>query len=593
MADDECFMREALAEARLAADLGEVPIGAVVVHEGEIIARAHNLREVKDDPSAHAEFSALLAAARALGRWRLSGCTVYVTLEPCTMCAGLMVNARVDRCVYGAPDPKGGALGTLFDLSSDPRLNHSFEVVPGVLREECASLLRSFFADLRARRSAEAPSTGLSHESEHLRKRDEARSVPRPPAPTQRRAAPRAPHVLLAIDSFKGSLTSERAERSVAEGIRRAAPDAHISCMPLADGGEGTVLAMDAVLDGELVEARVDDPFGDEVAASYLLTSDGVAVMEMASAAGIAFSERTHDAALRASSAGVGQLLLDAVEAGARTVYLGLGGSATSDGGAGLLTSLGARLLDGDGRPIAPGLAGLGSLASVDLAPALERLEGVELIAWTDVDNPLVGRRGAVRVFGPQKGLADLPTPRGDRPTLFDQLDAWMAGFATQLDRARTAWDETHPGSRARRFRFVAGVPGAGSAGGLGAAMLALGARLTSGATAMLDLLDFDELAREADLVITGEGMIDGQSARGKAPVAVASRAKRLGRPVIAVVGGRSYDLDPVYDAGVDLVLPILREPMGIDRAMRPDEAHRNLVCAGEAAIRAHLLSRG
>ena len=150
MADvDEQYMRLALAEAALAAEEGEVPIGAVVVCDGQVVAKAHNRRETDADPSAHAEFRAMVDAAHALGRWRLSGCTVYVTLEPCLMCAGLMVNARIDRCVYGATDPKGGALGTLFDVSDDPRLNHSFRVTPGVLADECASLLREFF---RARR---------------------------------------------------------------------------------------------------------------------------------------------------------------------------------------------------------------------------------------------------------------------------------------------------------------------------------------------------------------------------------------------------------------------------------------------------------
>ena len=147
--DDEMYMRLALDEAALAAEEGEVPIGAVVVCEGRVVARAHNRRETDADPSAHAEFSAMVEASRALGRWRLTGCTVYVTLEPCLMCAGLMVNARIDRCVYGAPDPKGGALGTLYDVSADPRLNHAFEVRAGVLADESAELLRSFF---RARR---------------------------------------------------------------------------------------------------------------------------------------------------------------------------------------------------------------------------------------------------------------------------------------------------------------------------------------------------------------------------------------------------------------------------------------------------------
>ena len=145
MQNDEQYMQTALEEARIAASEGEVPIGAVVVCDGVVIARAHNRRENDADPSAHAEFRAMLEASRALGRWRLTGCTVYVTLEPCLMCAGLMVNARIDRCVYGAADPKGGALGTLFDVSNDPRLNHTFRVTPGVCADECAQVLRDFF----------------------------------------------------------------------------------------------------------------------------------------------------------------------------------------------------------------------------------------------------------------------------------------------------------------------------------------------------------------------------------------------------------------------------------------------------------------
>lgn len=157
---DEHFMRLALEQAELAAQIGEVPIGAVVVCDGEVVAAAHNRRETDADPSAHAEFSALIAAARRLGRWRLTGCTAYVTLEPCLMCAGLMVNARIDRCVYGAPDPKGGALGTLYDVSRDPRLNHAFEVAAGVLQDECAELLHTFFRRRRAEaRAAKAART--------------------------------------------------------------------------------------------------------------------------------------------------------------------------------------------------------------------------------------------------------------------------------------------------------------------------------------------------------------------------------------------------------------------------------------------------
>ena len=163
--DDEKFMDLALEEATRAAELGEVPIGAVVVHDGEVIARAGNRRETDADPAAHAEFSALMRASRVLGRWRLTGCTVYVTLEPCLMCAGLMVNSRIDRCVFGAPDPKGGAVGTLYDVSHDARLNHEFEVEGGVLEAECAEVLRAFFKRRRAEAKAAKLAARVAQES--------------------------------------------------------------------------------------------------------------------------------------------------------------------------------------------------------------------------------------------------------------------------------------------------------------------------------------------------------------------------------------------------------------------------------------------
>ena len=163
--DDEKFMALALEEAARAAELGEVPIGAVVVHDGEVIARAGNRRETDADPAAHAEFSALMRASRVLGRWRLTGCTVYVTLEPCLMCAGLMVNSRIDRCVFGAPDPKGGAVGTLYDVSHDARLNHEFEVEGVVLEAECAEVLRAFFKRRRAEAKAAKLAARVAQES--------------------------------------------------------------------------------------------------------------------------------------------------------------------------------------------------------------------------------------------------------------------------------------------------------------------------------------------------------------------------------------------------------------------------------------------
>lgn len=668
---DERFMREALVEAHAAAAEGEVPIGAVVVYEGEIIARAHNRRELDEDPSAHAEFSAMVAAARALGRWRLTGCTVYVTLEPCVMCAGLMVNARVTRCVYGAADPKAGALGSLYQLNADRRLNHAFEVTAGVLSNECAGVLKAFFAELRG--EGRANDAHDSKRDEALRSRngsmltqcrgrdaadatapraegahaaagdvgclaadgatglaaDDARAAAHPGSASRATDGARAaallgpsPRVLLAIDSFKGSATSAQAEAWVTEGILHACPNARVKAMPIGDGGEGTGEALAASGGTTRRAAQAHDAFGRVISAEYLLfdaagnvpsaVSDGSAAnseavrsaeesdasstvhaeggrglersvgtsheafIEMAVVAGLGSSDRTPEAALAATTYGVGELVLDAIACGAQTIYLGLGGSATNDGGAGFLQALGARLLDVDGRDIPTGLAGLEKVASIDLAPAAQALGPARLIALSDVTNPLVGSRGALRVFGPQKGLAQ-------DPDALDAYDRWMVRYGALLDAACRA-------VAAPRFRSLAGVPGAGAAGGLGAAVLALGGALTPGIDAVLDRAGFDEALRDCDVVVTGEGMMDGQTAGGKAPLGVARRARAAGVPVVAVVGGRADDLDTVYEQGVDLVLPIVRRPMDLSDALDPSQARANLRAAGEAAIRAYLL---
>lgn len=668
---DERFMREALAEAHAAAAECEVPIGAVVVYEGEIIARAHNRRELDEDPSAHAEFSAMVAAARALGRWRLTGCTVYVTLEPCVMCAGLMVNARVTRCVYGAADPKAGALGSLYQLNADRRLNHAFEVTAGVLSNECAGVLKAFFAELRG--EGRANDAHVSKRDEALRSRngsmltqcrgrdaadataprakgahaaagdvgcfaadgatglaaDDARAAAHPGSASRATDGARAaallgpsPRVLLAIDSFKGSATSAQAEAWVAEGILHACPNARVKAMPIGDGGEGTGEALAASGGMARRAAQALDAFGRVISAEYLLfdaagdvpsvaidgsvaNSEAVcsaeesdasstvhaeggrglersvgtyheAFIEMAVVAGLGSSDRTPQAAIAATTYGVGELVLDAIACGAQTIYLGLGGSATNDGGAGFLQALGARLLDVDGQDIPTGLVGLEKVASIDLAPAVQALGPARLIALSDVTNPLVGSRGALRVFGPQKGLAQ-------DPDALDAYDRWMVRYGALLDAACRA-------VAAPRFRSLAGVPGAGAAGGLGAAVLALGGALTPGIDAVLDRAGFDEALRDCDVVVTGEGMMDGQTAGGKAPLGVARRARAAGVPVVAVVGGRADDLDAVYEQGVDLVLPIVRRPMDLSHALDPSQARANLRAAGEAVIRAYLL---
>lgn len=586
---DEKFMRGALVEARAAAAVGEVPIGAVVVRAGEIVARAHNRRELDQDPSAHAEFAAVCAAAQALGRWRLSDCTVYVTLEPCCMCAGLMVNARVGRCVYGAADAKAGALGSLYDLNADSRLNHRFNVTAGVLADECRAVLSSYFAGLRGvdgggcgcgsdLEAHAAHAAALADAGEGVGAAVDFGSVQRRPR-----------RVLLAIDSFKGSVSSTQAESAVAEGVRSVWPDAEVSALPLADGGEGTLDAV-AACGGEIVTCEVAGPLDKRASARMLVDIEHEsAVIEMAEAAGIGYSPCTELSALAATTYGVGELMLRAVRTGAKTLYIGLGGSATNDGGAGMLQALGARLVDDRGCDIAPGLAGLEQVASVDLVPAVRALDGVRIVVLSDVENPLVGRRGALAVFGGQKGL-----PTDDAEAL-SGYDNWMVGYGRLLDAAiaevRTQGLLRVP-EGARTFGSVLGVPGAGAAGGLGAALLALGAELRSGVETVLDLVGFDERVRDADLVITGEGNMDEQSAAGKAPVGVARRAKRYGKPVVAVVGGRADNLDAVYERGVDLVLPICRKPMPLDQALDSQEATANLICVGEATAQAYDLAR-
>lgn len=584
---DEKFMREALAEARAAAALGEVPIGAVVVRAGEIVARAHNRRELDQDPSAHAEFAALCAAAQSLGRWRLSDCTVYVTLEPCCMCAGLMVNARVGRCVYGAADAKAGALGSLYDLNADSRLNHRFNVTAGVLADECRAVLSGYFAGLRG---VDGIGCGLSLEAHAAHAEALAGVGDLADETVDFGSVQRRPRrVLLAIDSFKGSVSSAQAESAVAGGVHRVWPDAQVSALPLADGGEGTLDAV-AACGGEIVTCEVAGPLGKRVAARMLVDGEHEsAVIEMAEAAGIGYSPGTESAALAATTYGVGELMLRAVRTGAKTLYIGLGGSATNDGGAGMLQALGARLVDGCGCNIAPGLAGLEQVASVDLAPALQALDDARIVVLSDVENPLVGRRGALAVFGGQKGL---PT---DDVEALGGYDGWMVGYGRLLDTAiaeARAQGLLRVPEGGRTFGSVLGVPGAGAAGGLGAALLALGAELRSGVETVLDLIGFDEHVRDVDLVITGEGNMDEQSAAGKAPVGVARRAKRYGKPVVAVVGGRADNLDAVYERGIDLVLPVCRKPMGLELALDPQDAEANLICAGEAAARAYDLGR-
>jgi glycerate kinase len=319
--------------------------------------------------------------------------------------------------------------------------------------------------------------------------------------------------ILVAPDKFKGSLTAAEAAAAVARGITRVAPAAEVDRCPVADGGEGTVEA--AVSAGfTAVTARVTGPTGEPVDAVYA-RDDTTAVVEFAAASGLGLLPGGRPRALTASSRGTGELIAAALDAGVETVVLGIGGSATTDGGAGMVEALGARLLDDRGTPVPPGGAGLEQFARLELAGLHPRLAQARVVVACDVDNPLLGPAGAAAVYGPQKGAGPAEVAR--------------------LEHALTHWDRIVSATTGRRH---ADTPGAGAAGGVGYAALALlGATLRPGIGLMLELVGFADRLRRADLVVTGEGSLDRQTLHGKGPAGVAAAADRAGIPTVAVAG--------------------------------------------------------
>ncbi|MFE0949870.1 glycerate kinase [Streptomyces mutabilis] len=346
-----------------------------------------------------------------------------------------------------------------------------------------------------------------------------------------------ARRVLVAADKFKGSLTAVEVAERVTAGLRRVVPDLAVEALPVADGGDGTVAA--AVAAGfERREVRVAGPLGDEVTAAFALR-DGTAVVEMAEASGLQRLPEGVLAPLTSSTYGSGELLRTALDAGARTIVFGVGGSATTDGGAGMLSALGARFLDGNGEPVAPGGGGLADVASADLSGLDPRLTDVELVLASDVDNPLTGPKGAPAVYGPQKGAS---------PQDVETLDAALAHFAKVLEGTETV------GARAAEY---AASPGAGAAGGIGFGAMLLGARFRPGIEVMLDVLGFAPALERADLVITGEGSLDEQTLHGKAPAGVASAARAAGKEVVAVCGRLALAPEVLGRAGIRRAYPL------------------------------------
>ncbi|MER8119572.1 glycerate kinase [Streptomyces sp. NPDC094031] len=352
--------------------------------------------------------------------------------------------------------------------------------------------------------------------------------------------------VLIAADKFKGSLTAVQVAERVTAGLRRVVPDLEVEALPVADGGDGTVAA--AVAAGfERRQVRVAGPLGEPVTAAFALR-DGTAVVEMAEASGLHRLPAGVFAPLTASTYGSGELLRAALDAGARTIVFGVGGSATTDGGAGMLAALGARFLGADGEPVPPGGGGLAGLARADLSGLDPRLSSVSLVLASDVDNPLTGPKGAPAVYGPQKGAS---------PQDVRALDAALGHYVTVLEAAA--------GARAMEY---AAAPGAGAAGGIGYGALLLGARFRPGIEIMLDVLGFAPALARASLVITGEGSLDEQTLHGKAPAGVAAAARAAGKEAVAVCGRLALEEAALRSAGISRAYPLTSVEPDVSRCV-------------------------
>lgn len=369
--------------------------------------------------------------------------------------------------------------------------------------------------------------------------------------------------VVIAPDAFKECASAQAVAVAVAEGWRRVYPEADVACVPMADGGEGTVDALVAATGGRFVKCVVTGPMGDPVEAAYGILGDGVsAVIEMASASGLPLVPPDKRDPERATSRGTGELIRHALESGVRRIMVGIGGSATNDGGAGMASALGYALLDGAGRPLVAGGAALVDLCRVDASGRHPALDGCEILVACDVDNPLCGPQGASHVYGPQKGAT---------PEQVERLDAALCHFGSIVE--------------AQLGAPVRDVAGAGAAGGLGAGLMAFaGGRLRPGVELVAEACGLAERIKGADLVITGEGRLDAQSARGKTPVGVARIAKRYGIPVIAVAGSLGVGWRELYAQGIDAAFSITPGPMSLSEAI--GQAQRGLRDTAEAIAR-------
>ena len=372
--------------------------------------------------------------------------------------------------------------------------------------------------------------------------------------------------VVIAIDSLKGSLSSIEAGNAAADGVQAAMPDATVVVKPLADGGEGTTDALIEGMGGEKVTLQVTGPLGEAVEAYYgWITGQQMAVLEMAAAAGITLLPDGKGDPMRASTRGVGEMILDALDRGCRNFLIGIGGSATNDGGIGMLQALGFRFLDADGETVGEGAQALGNVVQVDCAGADPRLVSCQFRIACDVTNPLCGRNGATYVFGPQKGVTE---------EMKQPLDAALARDGQAVVKA-IGTDYMQE-------------PGTGAAGGLGFAFRSfLKAELTPGIELILDAVGLEQELTDADYAITGEGKLDFQTAMGKAPVGVAKLAKKHGVRVLAFAGSVTKEARACNAAGIDAFFPIVRGVTTLEEAMKKEVAAENMRESVEQVFRA------
>ncbi|MBD3182587.1 glycerate kinase [Candidatus Poribacteria bacterium] len=369
--------------------------------------------------------------------------------------------------------------------------------------------------------------------------------------------------IVVAPDSFKGSLTALEAAQAIETGIRRVLPHAVVDKVPMADGGEGTVQALVDATDGQIITQQVKDPLGNLIKADFGILGDReTAVIEMATASGLPLVPEDKRNPMLTTTYGTGQLIKAALEKGCKNLIVGIGGSATVDGGAGMAQALGAKLLDKDGKEIPTGGGGLKNLHSVDVSQLDSRISSASVVVACDVDNPLVGPKGGPAVYGPQKGAT---------PEMVEKLDAYLDRYADIIKRDLGV--------------DVKEAPGAGAAGGLGAGLMAfLNAELKSGVDIVIEASGLAKHLDDADLVITGEGKIDSQTIYGKTPIGVAKTAKKFGLPVIGIAGGIADDASVVYEHGIDALISIISYPMTLEKAVK--NADQLLADAAERAIR-------